>query len=178
MSNCHQSICRQLPPHHTEMAEGWGWGVNGRVCMCACEGASEGVVMTSLATSHHWEVNSAGIPKCCAIRAVMTWCSSGTVCSWDPRAFGNTACLSALLLTGSRSVHVCAYVCLRAYVFAWPTYAQDSCRHLNKYGTNSYENWKKRNIWLMQRHKGQKEWERTLWSQNGFTLQWANEKVS
>lgn len=97
-----------------------------RVCMWDCEGASKEVVMTSLATPHHWKVNSAGIPKCCAIRAVMTWCSTGTVCSWDPRAFGNAACLSALLLTGSHSEHLCVFACvyvpLCAYAFVWPTY--------------------------------------------------------
>lgn len=71
--------------------------------------ASEGLVITSLVTPHHWKVNSAGIPKWCAIRTVMTWCSSGTACPWYPRAFGNTACLSALLLTSSHSAHVSVF---------------------------------------------------------------------
>lgn len=72
-------------------------------------GASEGLVITSLVTPHHWKVNSAGIPKWCAIRTVMTWCSSGTACPWYPRAFGNTACMSALLLTSSHSAHVSVF---------------------------------------------------------------------
>lgn len=115
--------------------------------------------MTSLATPHHWEVNSAGIPKCCAIRTVMTWCSSGTVCSWDPRAFGNTACLSALLLTGSHSVHMCAFacVCLRTCACVCLAYlcpGQLQASLIN--GKNNYENWKNRNVRLTQRDKGQR----------------------
>ena len=49
------------------------------VCVCVCVAGgvwvgSEGAAVTSSATAtpHHGEVNSAGIPKCCAISTVMT----------------------------------------------------------------------------------------------------------
>lgn len=45
--------------------------MKGRICATE-EGALKGVVTTSLSTPHHGEVNSAGIPKRCAIISVMT----------------------------------------------------------------------------------------------------------
>lgn len=101
-------------------------GINVMVCMGDWDGAFEGVVMKSLATPDRWEVNSDSIPICCAIRTVMTWRSSGTVCSWDPRVLGNSACLSGLLLTGSHSVHARVFACIHVHAFAWPTYALES----------------------------------------------------
>lgn len=85
MPNCHQKAFVDNWPTPCRNCTG---GEEMKGCVCLLEaGASEGSVMTSsLATSHHSEVKFASIPKCCAIRAVMTWCSSGTPCSWDPRA--------------------------------------------------------------------------------------------
>ena len=102
---------------------------------------------------------------------------------WDSlllrsKGFSNTACLSALILTASRSVHayLCVYECMCLPGLLMPRTAAGILIN----GINNYENWKERNVWLLQRHKrtdGTRECEReNLTDRNAFTHERANER--